>query len=199
MDALRVLGAFYPEDTPLRRKLLEHSRLVREEALAIAESAACREMGLDLDVVSAGAWLHDVGVCRCHAPDILCTGTEPYIRHGIVGAGMLRAYGAEHGLDMEPFARICERHTGSGLSAGEILSRGLPLPPRDFLPVTLEEKLVCLADKFHSKSGDGRRKPLEEVRRGIARFGAAPVARLEALLELFGMGSGAGPDVGRTT
>lgn len=187
MDALRVLEAFYPEDTPLRRKLLEHSRRVREEALAIAGSAACRGMGLDLEVVSAGAWLHDVGVCRCHAPDILCTGSEPYIRHGVAGAEMLRTFGAAHGLDMEPFARICERHTGSGLAAAEIRARNLPLPPCDYLPETLEEKLVCLADKFHSKSGDGRRKTLDEVRRGIVRFGKGPAARLEALLVLFGL------------
>lgn len=189
IDARRVLEEFYPEDTPLRRLLLEHSRSVREEALAIAESPACRGMGLDLELVSSGAWLHDVGVGRCHAPSILCTGDEPYLRHGIVGGEMLRAYGAEHGLDMEPYARICERHTGSGLAAAEIRERGLPLPVQDFLPVTPEEKLVCLADKFHSKSGDGRRKPLAEVRRGMARFGAGPVARLEALLELFGLGT----------
>lgn len=187
MDALRVLEAFYPEDTPLRRKLLEHSRRVREEALAIAESPACRGMGLDLEVVSSGAWLHDVGVGRCHAPSILCTGDEPYLRHGVVGGEMLRAYGAEHGLDMEPYARICERHTGSGLAAAEIRERGLPLPERDLLPVTPEEKLVCLADKFHSKSGDGRRKTVEEVRCGMARFGPGPAARLEALLGMFGM------------
>jgi uncharacterized protein len=49
---------------------------------------------------------------------------------------------------MEKFARICERHTGSGLTAEEIVSGGLPLPERDFLPETLEEKIICLADKF---------------------------------------------------
>ncbi len=187
MDALRLLKVFYPEDTPLRRKLLAHSGNVRDEALRIAASPACAGMGLDLDLVSAGAWLHDVGICRCDAPDILCTGTEPYIRHGAIGAEMLRAYGAAHGLDLEPYARICERHTGSGLAAAEIRARGLQMPPGVYLPETPAEKLVCLADKFHSKSGDGRRKTLDEVRRGIVRFGPGPAARLEALLGMFGM------------
>lgn len=187
MDALRLLEEFYPEDTPLRRKLLAHSGNVRDEALRIAASPACAGMGLDLETVSAGAWLHDIGILRCNAPDILCTGSEPYLRHGIIGAEMLRAWGAAHGTDMEPLARICERHTGSGLTATEILARRLPLPPRDYLPETPEEKLVCLADKFHSKSGDGCRKTLDEVRRGIVRFGERPTARLEALLEMFGM------------
>ena len=184
---MAILRAFYPDDTPLRRKLLEHSGRVREEALRIAATPACAGMGLELDLVSSGAWLHDVGVGRCNAPDILCTGSEPYIRHGVIGAEMLRGYGAAHGLDLEPFARICERHTGSGLSATEIRARNLPLPPRDYLPETLEEKLVCLADKVHSKSGDGRRKTLDEVRRGIVRFGEGPASRMEALLELFGL------------
>lgn len=182
-----ILRAFYPDDTPLRRKLLAHSGQVRDEALRIASFPACSGLKPDLDLVSAGAWLHDIGILRCNAPDILCTGTEPYIRHGVIGAEMLRKYGAEHGLDLEPFARICERHTGSGLSAAEIRARNLPLPPLDYLPETTEEKLVCLADKFHSKSGDGRRKTLDEVRRGIVRFGPGPAARLEALLGMFGM------------
>lgn len=188
MDALRVLEAFHPEDTPLRRKLLAHSRSVREEALRLAERLARRGMAVDLETVSAGAWLHDVGIGRCHAPDILCTGVEPYIRHGILGAEMLRRYGAEHGIDLEACARICERHTGSGLAAAEIRERGMPLPVRDYLPETPEEKAVCLADKFYSKSGDGEKKTLDAVRRGMARFGEGPARRLEALLELFGVG-----------
>ena len=182
-----ILRAFYPEDTPLRRKQIDHSGQVRDEALRIASSPACSGLKLDLDLVSAGAWLHDVGILRCNAPDILCTGTEPYIRHGVIGAEMLRGYGVAHGLDLEPFARICERHTGSGLLAGEIRERGLPLLPLDYLPETPEEKLVCLADKFHSKSGDGRRKTIDEVRRGIVRFGRGPEERLEALLRMFGI------------
>ena len=54
-DPMAILWAFYPEDTPLRRKLLEHSGRVREEALRIAATPACSGMGLNLDVVSAGA------------------------------------------------------------------------------------------------------------------------------------------------
>lgn len=187
MDPNAVFRAFYPDDTPLRRKLLNHSSQVRDEALRIAATPACAGMPLDLDLVSAGAWLHDIGVCRCNAPDIFCTGTQPYIRHGIIGADMLREFGALHGLDLEPCARICERHTGSGLTAVEISIRRIPLPVRDYLPETLEEKLVCLADKFYSKSGDGHRKGIDAVRRSQFRFGDAALRRLDALLALFGL------------
>ena len=34
--------------------------------------------------------LHDIGILHCHAPKILCTGTEHYLRHGLIGGGMLR-------------------------------------------------------------------------------------------------------------
>ena len=187
MDPKPILHAFYPDDTPLRRKLFDHSGQVRDEALRIATTPACAGMNLDLDLLSAGAWLHDIGVYRCNAPDVLCTGTQHYLRHGIIGADMLREYGALHGLDLEPCARICERHTGSGLTADEIRIRRLPLPVRDYLPETLEEKLICLADKFYSKSGDGHRKTTDAVRRSLFRFGEAPLRRLDALLSLFGL------------
>ena len=38
-------------------------------------------------------------------------------------------------------------------TAEEIISQHLPIsPPRDLLPESVEEKLVCYADKFFSKS-----------------------------------------------
>ncbi len=175
---------FYPEDTPLRRLLLRHSLQVQEKALALAASSG---VPLNLSLVRDGALLHDVGVGRCHAPGILCLGEEPYLRHGLLGGEMLRQWGREHGClpEMEPLARICERHTGAGLSREEILRQGLPLPPQDFLPETPEEKLVCLADKFFSKSGDMEEKSREQVVGSLARFGAETRQRLRDLFALF--------------
>ena len=182
MDALAIIQHFYPEDTPLRRRLLKHSEQVRNKALALAANSPVEP---DLTLVADGAMLHDLGIGKCDAPGIDCRGTEPYIAHGIIGARMLREYGAEHNLDLEKYARICERHTGSGLTAAEIRRQKLPLPERDYLPETTEEELVCLADKFFSKSGDMNEKPLDKVRRSLAKFGDAPLARFEALCRRF--------------
>ncbi len=55
---------------------------------------------------------------------------------------MMREYGKETGLDLEPIARICERHTGAGLTIDDIRRQALPLPLKDLLPETVEEKLV---------------------------------------------------------
>ena len=100
----------------------------------------------------------------------------------------LRLYGDllhEYEIDLEPFARICERHTGSGITAEEVRKEQLPIPERDFLPETPEEILICLADKFYSKSGDMQEKSLPRIRRSLEKFGPGPLARFDAMCRLF--------------
>ena len=104
--------------------------------------------------------LHDIGIAQCDAPSIYCKGTEPYIRHGVIGRQILE----EAGLPRH--ALVCERHTGSGITAEEIRERYMPLPCRDMLPISIEEKAICYADKFYSKSGDPTRR--KSLARAIA-------------------------------
>lgn len=175
---MNIIEKYYPIDNDLRRLLLTHSRVVRDLALELGRRSG---LDIDLDFVSEAAMLHDIGIYMCDAPSIHCHGTEPYIRHGIIGAEMLRAEG------LPRHALVCERHTGAGLTSQEIKAQGLPLPHHDFLPVSLEEKLICYADKFYSKSGDPtERKTLERVRKGMQRFGADTMARFDAMHALFG-------------
>ena len=176
--ALEIIDRFYAGQPDLREILLKHSSQVQLKALQIAEASGVR---VDLEIVSNGAMLHDIGIICCHAPDICCHGERPYLAHGIAGAAMLR----EISLEMEIYARICERHTGSGLSAAEIRSAALPLPGRDFLPETLEEKLICLADKFFSKSGGMKEKSLPKIRRSMEKFGAPSLERFDELCRIF--------------
>ena len=183
VDPLKIIEFFYP-DTPLRKLLLLHSTQVCNKALAIAGKSAVE---LDLEVVRVGAMLHDIGIGHCHAPGILCVGSADYIEHGTMGAAMLRQYGAAHGLDLEKYALICEHHTGSGITAAEVAAQKLPLAVKDYLPVTNEEKLITLADKFFSKSGDQQEKPFSKVRKSMAKFGDASLARFDELCKLFGV------------
>ena len=178
MTPEEIIGVFYGREPGLRRLLIKHSLQVRAKAFQIMDRA---HLALDRETVSAGALLHDVGIIRCHAPGILCFGELPYISHGVAGAEMLRAYGAEKGADLEVFARICERHTGSGLTAEDVEKQHLPLPCRDFLPETGEEILICLADKFFSKSGEMKEKSFSSARRSMAKFGDASLARFDAM------------------
>ena len=61
--------------------------------------------------------------------------------------------------------------SGAVLSAREIEQQNLPLPHRDFLPETIEEKIICYADKFYSKSHLDRCKTLPQAEKTISRFG----------------------------
>jgi len=192
MNPYDIISHFYPEDTPLRRLLILHSEKVRDKALALLEAARRKEKTdawktVDEQLVIDGSLLHDIGIGRTHAPGILCEGTEPYICHGIIGAQMLRGMDVADRARMEQLARICERHTGSGLTVHDIESQQLPITPvRDLLPETIEEKLVCLADKFYSKSGDpSQEKSLERVRRSMMKFGADSMERFDELCRLF--------------
>lgn len=169
MDYQAIIDQYYPEDTALRHILMIHSRSVMERALSICDRH--RELNLDRNFIVEAAMLHDIGICRCNAPGILCYGTEPYICHGRIGAEMLRQAGFPR------HARVCERHTGAGLTSTEIIKQNLPLPHEDFLPETMEEKLICYADKFYSKSSICRVKTMEQAERSLSKFGEEGVKR----------------------
>ena len=184
--ALEILRHFYPEETPLRTLLLKHSTQVRDKALDLLRRSPDPTVCDESEVVRA-ALLHDIGVGRCHAPSILCEGEANYMAHGLIGGQMLREYGTAHNLDLERYAHVCERHTGAGLTAEDIRTQNLPLPPCDFLPETPLERLVCLADKFYSKSGAMQEKPFARVRQEMARFGEACLRRLDDMAAQFGV------------
>lgn len=173
-----LLKKYTANNPELYRILLGHSQAVRDKALSIAHS---KSLDVDLQFVEEAAMLHDIGIVRVDAPGIHCFGTAPYICHGIEGRAILEAEG------LPRHALVCERHTGSGITRQQILSEHLPLPPRDMLPLSLEEKLICYADKFYSKSRDLRQeKPVEKIIAQMAAHGADSEARFLALHSLFG-------------
>jgi uncharacterized protein len=183
IDPIGIIARYYPPGSRSHRIVLEHGRLVAAKALAAA--AAVPEAAPDAAFIESAALLHDIGIFLTRAPELGCHGAEPYIRHGVLGRGILEALGhPRHGL-------VCERHVGGGLSAREILSRRLPLPARDMLPVTLEEEIICYADKFFSKNGRGpaREKTPAEIAAEIAPYGAEALARFMAWHARFGKGA----------
>lgn len=191
-----LFDRFYPDDNELRRLLLSHSRSVAMKALAICDSHP--QLPLRRTFVEAAAMLHDIGICQCSAPGICCHGHLPYIQHGLAGAEMLRSLASTPEAAAlcpqelwEPLARVCQRHTGAGITRAEVLAQGLPLPlPGDgsepYMPETLEEKLICYADKFFSKTKLDREKTVDEAVRSLAKFGDAGVARFLDWQQLFG-------------
>ena len=173
-----IINKYYGEEGDLRRILIVHSQSVAHKALQIVSLHP--ELNIDRQFVEEAAMLHDIGIIKTDAPGIKCFGTEPYICHGILGAEMLRQEG------MPRHARVCERHTGAGLSLQDIESQNLPLPHRDFLPETLEEKLICYADKFFSKTHLDIEKSLDKVEKSIAKFGESGLERFREWEKIFG-------------
>ena len=172
-----LIDKYYPEDNELRHILINHSQSVARKALQIASSHP--ELHLDAQFVEEAAMLHDLGIFRTDAPGIQCFGSEPYICHGRLGAEILRKEGYER------HARVCERHTGAGITCKEIIAQGLPLPHQDFLPETLEEKVICYADKFFSKTHLDREKSIEKAEKSLAKFGEDGVMRFREWERMF--------------
>jgi uncharacterized protein len=111
---------------------------------------------------------------------LYCFGEYPYLCHGYLGCDLLVAEGyPDHAL-------VCERHTGVGITAQEIFAHKLPLPLRDFVPVSVEEQIICFADKFFSKSGDlFEEKSLASVRKSIKKYGDKNILRFNEWCEIF--------------
>lgn len=180
MDPVRILKNYYSPASPLFESLLRHGRQVAAKSLLIAKGL--RHLNPDLAFVEEAGMLHDIGIFLTRAPEIGCHGERPYICHGILGREILEEEGYPR------HAIVCERHVGMGLSREEIERQELPLPRRDMLPISLEEKIICYADKFFSKKGKGggTEKTIEEVRREIARFGRESLGRFDELTALLG-------------
>ena len=177
MDPIKIIEKYYPVESDAYRILVDHSRSVADKALAIARMHP--EMHLDLSFIEEAAMLHDIGIFRCNAPSIDCHGEADYICHGYLGAELMRAEGyPQHAL-------VCERHTGTGLSLEMIEVMKWPIPHRDMLPVSLEEQLICFADKFYSKTKLGKEKSIDKIRISLSRYGSDTAARFAAWCKLF--------------
>lgn len=178
IDIDKIYSLYYSDNPKLLKTVLLHSECVRDKAL---ECARRHSLDIDPDFVSEAAMLHDIGVVRCNAPSIFCYGSQPYICHGIEGRQIL------DNLGLPRHALVCERHTGSGISLNDIVSQRLPLPHRDMLPLSMEEKLICYADKFFSKSGNLKEeKPLQKIICQMEAFGPDSLNRFMQLHKMFG-------------
>jgi uncharacterized protein len=179
MKPEELIKKYYVEGSRQYKILTVHSRSVVDFALAIARNRP--DLHLDLQFVEEAAMLHDIGIFLTDAPDIDCFGQHPYICHGYLGSELLQREGfPRHAL-------VCERHTGSGISLDEIISSNMPLPHRDMLPQSPEERLICFADKFFSKSHLDRIKPLEKIRKSLAKYGEESLKRFDEMTEEFGI------------
>jgi len=146
-----------------RENVIRHCEVVAELAVDIAKT--CKERGLDVDLelVEIGAILHDVGRSRTHS-----------VHHAVIGAEIGRSFGLP-----ESVISIIKRHVGGGITLRE--AKKLGWPKDNYVPQTLEEKIVSYADKLVEGS---ERVPIEKTLQNFSKkIPSSAIARIRRLHE----------------
>ena len=177
---MTIIEKYYHPDSKAYYFLVQHSRLVTEKALKIAQRV--KHLAPDFDFIREASMLHDIGIFHTNEPTIDCNGDKAYICHGHIGREILE----REGLPLH--ALVCERHVGVGITLIAIENKKLPVPKREMVPLSLEEKIICFADKFFSKDSEFllREKPLDRVRKKIVQYGDEKLRQFDEWIELFG-------------
>jgi uncharacterized protein len=121
-------------------QVINHCVAVADLALETSNQLLANGLKVDLELVEAGALLHDLGRSKNHTVD-----------HGLIGAQMAQSIGLP-----ESVISIIKRHVGGGITVEEAAWFGWPKD--SYTPQTLEEKIVSYADKLINHS---KRVPIE--------------------------------------
>jgi uncharacterized protein len=180
LDYTAIIDKYYATQPQLREILIAHSQQVADKALTIVDQhPEWIEQGLiNRDFIEEAAMLHDIGIFLCQAESIHCHGEHKYIEHGYLGAEILRQEG------LPKHALVAERHTGTGITMEQVEWEKIPIPLNDYCPISLEEKIVCYADKFYSKTHIGEEKTPDKIKHQLWKQGQDSVIRWEALVTL---------------
>ncbi|WP_371805762.1 HD domain-containing protein [Candidatus Lokiarchaeum ossiferum] len=124
-ETIRIMNHF-----GLSHNIINHELAVMRKARDIAHNIT--KISVDIELIKIGAIMHDIGRCKTHG-----------MQHGPVGGDIIRSLGLS-----EKLARIAERHSMAGITPQE--AEMFDLPDRCLMPESIEEKIVCLADKYHT-------------------------------------------------
>jgi uncharacterized protein (TIGR00295 family) len=125
-------------------EVINHCKTVRKVAVKIAKKAHA-----NIQLVEAGALLHDIGRSKTQG-----------IMHGVEGAKIAEQLGLPSSI-----IHIIERHLGAGIPLEEAVQLGLPA--KEYMPKTLEEKIVAHADNLIEND---RKHPIEiEVEKALQK------------------------------
>jgi uncharacterized protein (TIGR00295 family) len=139
-------------------EVIAHCQAVATLAVLIAQKAEA-----NVRLVEVGALLHDIGRSQTQG-----------MRHAIAGARIAQ----DHGLPRE-VVLIIERHIGAGIPRAEAVKIGLP--EKDYVPRTIEEKIVAHADNLIDN--DHRQPISNEIEKALAKGQPQHAARLRLLHE----------------
>lgn len=179
MDPVEIISQYYTPGSKLFDIVLNHGKQVANKALNAAENVS--HLNCDKKFIQEAAMLHDIGIFLTAWPKLGCHGNHPYICHGYLGRELLEKN------QMPRHALVCERHVGLGITREEIILHKLPLPERNMCPVSIEEQIVCYADKFFSKTGklNSPEKPVKKILKRLEKYGHNKVLQFQSWVDLF--------------
>lgn len=148
------------------KKVIAHCKVVRDLAIRIAEKA-----NADIELVESGALLHDIGRSKTHG-----------IKHGIEGSLIAQKIGLARSI-----INIIERHVGAGIPKDEAIKLGLPA--KDYLPITLEEKIVAHSDNLidHGKKQTVEKEVKKALNKGQKKHAERLILMHRELCDLCGV------------
>lgn len=176
LDPINLIQKYYDKESKLYDILIQHSQTVTKKAVEIATNIP--HLNPNINFIKEAAMLHDIGIFLTNLQKIQCFGENPYISHGHLGRKILESEGYPlHAL-------VCERHVGVGISIQDIESQKLPIPKRSMLPLSIEEKIICIADKFFTKKETelSKEQDIDKVKKGLEKFGPDKSQRFDELL-----------------
>jgi uncharacterized protein len=179
MDPLKIIEKYYQKGSRAYFTLLNHSKAVTKKAVQIAKKS--KGFSFNIEFLKEAAMLHDIGIFLTDAPQIGCFGKEPYLCHGVLGREVLEKEG------YKKHALVCENHIL--ISKKEIEEKNLPLPKRDMFPISLEEEVIALADKFFSKSNKNLffEENIQEVQKEMKEFGKFKTEMFNYLIKKYNL------------
>nr|WP_094228338.1 TIGR00295 family protein [Methanolobus psychrotolerans] len=124
-DALHLLKV-----SGCSEKVISHCITVADVALEIASKLKVNGKDVDIELVEIGGLLHDIGRAKSHGID-----------HALAGVDIAK----ENNLEPR-IMEIIKRHIGAGITREE--AKKIGLPDEDYMPVTLEQKIVAHADNL---------------------------------------------------
>jgi uncharacterized protein len=129
-------------------KVIAHCMAVTKLSLEIANLLKEKGIPIDFELVEIGALLHDIGRSVTHT-----------VQHAVLGAKIAKSASLPDSV-----VSIIRRHVGGGITTSEAESLGWPKDV--YVPITIEEKVVCYADKLIE---NGEQVPIDVTIRKLSK------------------------------
>lgn len=142
-DSVKNLHKKYAPSQKVYDLVSNHCLIVAEICLWCARKS---KLTLNIDLLIEAALLHDLGTYVLYNQQAEIINYSLYKLHPIIGVKILE----EEGLNTQ-ITDIIQTHLLLGVSRQEIIDNRWLMPANDYIPSTIEGRLLAYADNYHSK------------------------------------------------